>query len=80
MGKTLGIIGLGTIGKTLVKLVNDFYINITGVENLLTPDEIFLRYGRFCNIYYMVDYIVDYYITCLLSYIYSRISLDRFYA
>jgi len=49
-GKTLGIVGLGTIGKTLVKLVKGFNFNILAVD--LYQDELFAKnYGvNYCNL------------------------------
>ena len=49
-GKTLGIVGLGTIGKTLVKLVKGFNFDILAVD--LNQDELFAKnYGvNYCNL------------------------------
>jgi len=49
-GKTLGIVGLGTIGKTLVKLVKGFNFNILAFD--LYQDELFAKnYGvNYCNL------------------------------
>ena len=49
-GKTLGIVGLGTIGKTLVKLVKGFNFNILAFD--LYQDDLFAKnYGvNYCNL------------------------------
>ena len=49
-GKTLGIVGLGTIGKTLVKLVKGFNFNILAFD--LYQDELFAKnFGvNYCNL------------------------------
>jgi len=49
-GKTLGIVGLGTIGKTLVKLVKGFNFNLLAFD--LYQDELFAKnYGvNYCNL------------------------------
>ncbi len=49
-GKTLGIIGLGTIGKTLVKLVKGFNINILAFD-LYHDKEFANKYGvKYCDL------------------------------
>jgi len=49
-GKTLGIIGLGTIGKTLVKLVKGFNINILAFD-LYHDKEFAKKYGvKYCDL------------------------------
>ena len=49
-GKTLGIIGLGTIGKTLVRLINGFNFNIIAYD--LDRDEDFQKENNitYCNL------------------------------